>query len=139
MKRKIPVLTILFALALAGPSFALTTATLQRVNLSGSLFVLSQGGTTATAITYTLTAPAQLECVRIHTSAASTATLYVTVDSVVDPVLDHVLNSQSMVGLTDYAYIPTRPAPMRTSDKLLITWANSTSRVWGVEIWFRGL
>ncbi len=78
----------------------------------------------------------QFEGIRIHLSAASATSenLVVTLVSNAGTEYDVVLDTQDMNTLSDYVYQPTRPHPFVNGDKIKVTWANTNTRTYGLEI-----
>lgn len=92
-------------------------------------------GSGAIAITLDPGRAFQLEEIRFHYGAAAADESFtVTLDSVEGEEWDTVVKSQSVNGLTDYVYEPTRPKVFINGDKLKVAQANANLVQWGVEI-----
>ena len=65
---------------------------------------------------------------------AAAGSLTVTLDAQAGAAYDTVLQSASMVGLTDWAWFPDSPIVGVTGDTFIVAYANSDSRTYGVQI-----
>ena len=77
-----------------------------------------------------------LDSVRITLDAASATAenLIVKIDSASGAQYDITLAAQDMNTLSYYAFQPTRPHQFFAGDKIDITWTNSNTRTWGLEV-----
>ena len=79
-----------------------------------------------------------LEEVRVHLSAAGgAANLTITIDAGAGAAYDYTLATQDMTSVTNYTYQPTRPINLSSGDKILIAWANGSTRTYGIEVKYR--
>lgn len=79
--------------------------------------------------------PWQLEEIRIHLNAAGgSGNLTVTLDSVSGAAYNAVLLKQDMAQITDFVFAPERPMTFNAGDKIVIAWANSGGKTYGVEV-----
>jgi hypothetical protein len=77
----------------------------------------------------------QLEEFRLHLSAAGGAgNLTITLDAIAGAAYDTVLFTQDMTSVVDLHWQPTRPINFSNGDKLVIAWANASTRTYGLEI-----
>jgi hypothetical protein len=82
------------------------------------------------------TGPGQLEGVRITLDAASATSETLVVKIVSDKGVEYniTLESQDMNTLSYHVWQPTRPQPYFQGDKISVTWTNTNSRVFGLEV-----
>lgn len=79
----------------------------------------------------------QLHELRIHLSAAGGAgNLTVTLDAIAGSEYDTVLLTQDMTSITDLVWQPDVPVHLDNGDKVVIAWANASSRTYGLEVKF---
>lgn len=77
----------------------------------------------------------QLEEVRIHLSAVGAAgNLTITIDANAGTAYDVVLLTQDMTSITDLVWQPDRPIKFENGDKIVIAWANGSTRTYGIEV-----
>jgi hypothetical protein len=78
----------------------------------------------------------QVESVRIHLDAASATseTIVVKVLSASGSQYNVELDATDMNTKKDNVYQPTRPHQLWPGDTISVTWANSNSKIWGLEI-----
>jgi hypothetical protein len=83
--------------------------------------------------------PGQLEEVRITLDAgsATSETLVVKILSASGSQYNTTLESQDMNTLSYHVFQPTRPHPFFAGDKISVTWTNTNSRIFGLEIMWR--
>ena len=81
---------------------------------------------------------AYLQQVTIHFGVAPAAagSLVITLDANAGPTYDAVLVTQALAALTDYAYQPACPYILEAGDKIVVTYANADSRVYGLQVTF---
>lgn len=92
-------------------------------------------GKSALSETIAIETPKQLEEVRLHLSGnGASENLIIKLDSKEGPEYDVVFLTQSVNGIADYVYQPTRPKEFEAGDSLVISLANSTSLTWGLEV-----
>ena len=74
--------------------------------------------------------------VRIHLGSASATSenLVISVDSAAGAEYDQILDTQDMNTLQDYSYVPTVPIPLFAGDKIKVTWTNTNTETYGLEI-----
>jgi len=93
--------------------------------------------TGAAAVSVTL-APAiawQLQEIRIHLSAAGGAgNLTITEAALAGAAYDTILVTQDMTAVTNLVYFPARPLQFVAGDAIVIAWANTGSKTYGIEI-----
>lgn len=94
-------------------------------------------GAGALAVTIEPSGAFQLEEVRLHLSGnGASENFTVALDALDGPEWDVNLATQSMNGITDYVYHPTRPKEFASGDKIVMALANSGRVTWGLEaIW----
>lgn len=81
----------------------------------------------------------QIECLKVHLSAAGGAgDLTITVDANAGAAYDVVILTQDMTAVTDLVWAPERPWYFESGDKLVIAWANANTRTYGLELSWRG-
>jgi hypothetical protein len=92
-----------------------------------------------TLTTDTVTTTKYICDVRVHLSGAgaTTDTLTATLNSGVYSEYDMVFLSQSLSGLTNYHWIPTREFIIDDQDSLTFALGNGNARTWGIEIIWR--
>ena len=94
--------------------------------------------TGAIAMTVTPITDSLLDCVSVKLSSAGGAgSLTITIDDGEGVVYDLVLATQDMTSVTDYLYLPTRPIPLKSGDKILIAYPNANNRTYGVKVKYR--
>lgn len=78
----------------------------------------------------------QLEEITLHLSAAGGNQENLTIDIVYKEGAVYTWRAvtQDMAAVIDYQYLPTRPLELWNSDKILIQYANTNSRTWGIMI-----
>jgi len=87
----------------------------------------------------------QIECIRIHLSAAGGAVgnvnLIATIDAGAGATYDTVILTQDMTAITDLVWQPTRPirctfvaATVAASDHIDIVYANGSNRDYGLTV-----
>ena len=85
--------------------------------------------------------PFELLEVRVHLNAASATSenLVISLDGgAAAAKYDTVLATQDMNTVADYVYTPTRPHRFtHASDKLIMTWTNTNTKTYGIEIVYR--
>lgn len=82
----------------------------------------------------------QLEHVKVHLSAAGGAgDLTVTIDANAGAVYDVVLKTQDMTSATDLVWSLERPLMFENGDKMVVAWANTGTKTYGLEVGWRGL
>ena len=79
-----------------------------------------------------------LDSVGIHLSAAGAAgNLTVTLDAAAGSAYDVVLLTQDMTTITDLFWQPDRPVELAEDDKIVVAWANASTRTFGLTVrWF---
>ena len=94
-------------------------------------------GAAAMAGSYTVgTVAKDIKEVRVHLSSASATSenLVISVDSRHGSAYDVVLVTQDMNTVQNLAWSPDGIIHMEEGDKLLVTWANTNTRTWGLEV-----
>lgn len=92
-------------------------------------------GTGALALTVAPGYKWQLKEVRVHLSAAGGAgDLTITMDAGAGAAYDCVLLTQDMTAKTDYFYHPDYPLVFDATDKVVIAWANTGGKTYGIEV-----
>jgi len=82
----------------------------------------------------------QLECIKVHLSAAGGAgDLTATIDHGVDAVYDTVILTQDMTAVTDLVWQPDRPLEFSKTDELDLAWANAGEKTYGIEVIWKGI
>jgi hypothetical protein len=78
----------------------------------------------------------QLEEITLHLSGAGGDQNDLTIDIVYKegPTYTWRAVTQAMAAIVNFQYLPTRPLELWNGDKILINYANSLSRVWGLVI-----
>jgi len=100
-----------------------------------SLLVSTATGAAAVNTTVSPGRQFALESVSIHLSAAGAAgNLTVTVDAAAGAVYDVVLLTQDMTLLTDLHWQPDRPIELTKDDKIVVAWANASTRTYGLTV-----
>lgn len=81
----------------------------------------------------------QLEEVRIKVGSAPTTVenLTITIDSSAGAAYDTLLAAIPMAGVTSYVWIPDKAALCVAGDNIVIAWANTDSRTWGITYIYR--
>lgn len=104
-------------------------ASVYRINATGA-------GAVASVATVPVGMSYRLLSVAAHFSTAPTAagSLTVTLDAADGSDYDTLLQTASMVGLTDYVWIPDQDVCIVGSDAVKVTYSNPDSRVYGVRI-----
>ena len=94
-------------------------------------------GSGAMSVTFNPDGSAKVEEVRIHLSSASATAenLVIKHDHAEGAVYDVVHLTYDMDGVADLVF--DTPIRMFEGDKLVLTWTNSDSRTWGLEIIYR--
>lgn len=98
--------------------------------------VTNATGAAAIATSYAPAAPAYLENITVHLSAAPTTagSLTIKLNANDGAAYDTVLLSQSMVGLTDFMYQPDRPILIESGDAIDVAYANADTKTYGLRI-----
>jgi hypothetical protein len=78
----------------------------------------------------------QLEEITLHLSAAGGNQENLTIDIVYKEGAEYTWRAvtQDMAAVQNYQYLPTRPLELWAGDSILIQYANSNSRTWGLMI-----
>ncbi len=99
-------------------------------------------GAAAIAATYIVDAgqARRLTDVHVHFNIAPAVAgnLTVTIDSGVAAAYDTLLQTASMVGLTDYLWIPAEEVWLGPADAIDVVYANADTRTYGVTITMSG-
>lgn len=106
--------------------------------MGASIYNFKAQGGAAIALTGPVPAGAayRLMSVALHLSAApaSAGSLTVTLDSAAGGNYDTLLQSASMVGVTDYVWQPDTDLILYGGDAVDVAYANPDARVYGVQI-----
>ena len=95
-------------------------------------------GSGAISRTVTFTSDVLLDEVNVHLSAAGGADNFtVTLDAAAGAEYDVVLITKDMTSTVDYIYRFERPRQLFNGDKIVIAWANTNSRTYGLEVIWR--
>lgn len=82
----------------------------------------------------------QLLEIRVHLSAAGGAgNLTATIDAGAGSAYATVVLTQDMTSITDLVFTPDQPITLECADNLVIAWANSGSKTYGVEVVHRNI
>lgn len=109
-----------------------------------SLRIFKTTATGAAAIASTLAVPAsrqrRLTDVHVHFSAAPAAAgnLTITLDANAGAAYDTLLQTASMVGLTDYVWHPDEDVWLEGDDAVDVAYANTDTRTYGLTITMTG-
>jgi len=91
-------------------------------------------GAVAMAASLTLTKDSYLDDIRVHLSAAGGAgNLVIKLNSINGSAYDVVLYTQDMTSHTDFVYSPDPKEHFLKGDVIEVTWANASTRTYGVE------
>jgi hypothetical protein len=98
--------------------------------------VTNATGAAAIATSYAPAAPAYLENITVHLSAAPTTagSLTITLNANDGAAYDTLMRSESMVGLTDFVYQPDRPILIENGDAIAVAYANADTKTYGLRI-----
>lgn len=99
------------------------------------MYFYTKTGNTAIAESYEIKQDTMLQEVRIGLNqAGASGTLIVSLDSVQGSAYDVVLLSQSMALVTSLVWQPDESIPLVDGDKVIVTWANAGSAIYGLEV-----
>ena len=128
----------LLAIALLALSLSAGAVETGTVTFSQGMGHFSQYATDTTgsvALTFTATSRTEIDEVRLHLSAGGAATNYtVTIDRATTALLDVVVTTVAMSGVTDNVWKPTRPVALMAGDKLVLAYTNGGNTTWGAEV-----
>jgi hypothetical protein len=98
-------------------------------------------GAAAVAMTIAPGVAWQLEEIRLHLSAAGGAAenLTATMDAGAGAVYDTVILTQAMAAVVDLIYKPARPHIFSATDALVIAYANTNTRDYGIEVYWSAI
>lgn len=103
--------------------------------VNGISVVQRATGSAAISTTLSPSHSAILKEVRIHLSAVGgSGILTITLDNGTGSAYDLVLLSQDMTSISDLLYQPTKPIELKSTDAVVISYANAGSKTYGLEI-----
>lgn len=81
----------------------------------------------------------ELEEIRIKVGVAPTTAenLTITIDAAAGAAYDVVLAAIPMAGVTSYRWADDTPSLLVPGDKIVIAWANTDTRTWGITYIYR--
>jgi len=98
---------------------------------------LTHSATGAAAVNTTLTkgTAGYFESFKIHLSAAGAAgNLIIKIDNGLGATYDVPILTQDMTLITDIYWQPVRPIRLKSTDTVVITWANASTRTYALEV-----
>ena len=106
--------------------------------MGASVYRITSSGAGAVALSSTVPSGAcyRVVSVGVHLSAAPTSagSLTVTLDSIDGPEHDLLIDTTSMIGVTDYLYLPDQDWLVIAGDAVDVAYANPDGRTYGARI-----
>lgn len=106
----------------------------------GTLTARATGAAALVGFVVTLGVRWELICVKLHLSAAGGAVedFTATLNAVGGAAYDSVLIAEDTNALTDLVWMPDgEPVPFNADDELVFAYANSNTRTYGLEVFYR--